>query len=81
MKSNKDQIQSQFEKRSKLEQDFMDRFLAASEKYYKHIMDLRAVDAEDYNVLKIRLETDIQNLEQHLESMRATSIEHRETRL
>ena len=29
-------------------------------------------DAEDYNMLKIRLETDIQNLEQHLEVMRAT---------
>ena len=29
-------------------------------------------DAEEYNILKIRLETDIQNLEQYLEAMRAT---------
>lgn len=34
--------------------------------------DLRVADAEEYNILKIRLETDIQNLEQYLEAMRAT---------
>ena len=32
----------------------------------------RVNDAEEYNILKIRLETDVQNLEQHLEAMRAT---------
>ncbi len=32
----------------------------------------RCTDAEDFHILKIRLETDIQNLEQHLEAMRAT---------
>ena len=33
---------------------------------------MQAKDAEDYNKLKIKLETDIQTLEQQLEAMRAT---------
>lgn len=72
MKSHKDEMQLKFERRSKFEQEFMERYLTESESYYKQLIDLRAVDAEDYSVLKIRLETDIQNLEQHLEAMRAT---------
>jgi chromosome segregation ATPase len=35
-------------------------------------MALPTHQGEDYNLLKVRLETDIQNLEQHLETMRAT---------
>lgn len=50
----------------------MERYLAAAESYHCQLEELRVADAEDYNVLKIRLETDIQNLEQHLEAMRAT---------
>lgn len=42
------------------------------EEYNNEIVRLRQQDAEDFNILKIRLETDIQNLEQHLEAMRAT---------
>ena len=36
------------------------------------IEEMQAKDAEDYNKLKIKLETDIQTLEQQLEAMRAT---------
>ncbi|GMH33905.1 hypothetical protein BSKO_01739 [Bryopsis sp. KO-2023] len=72
LQSNTSEMQQMFDKRGKLEQDFMERYLAAAEDYHKQLEDLRVADAEDYNVLKIRLETDIQNLEQHLEAMRAT---------
>merc|ERR1739841_357411 len=43
-----------------------------AEQYQQQLEKLRRDDAEDYNILKIRLETDIQNLQQHLEAMRAT---------
>lgn len=44
----------------------------SNEAYQKALDDLRVQEAEDYSLLKVRLETDIQNLEQHLETMRAT---------
>lgn len=43
------------------------RYLATVENYQQQLEALRISDAEDYHILKIRLETDIQNLEQHLE--------------
>ena len=42
------------------------------EQYQKEIEELLVKDAEEYNKLKIKLETDIQTLEQQLEEMRAT---------
>lgn len=42
------------------------------EKYQQEISDLLVKDTEEYNKLKIKLETDIQTLEQQLEEMRAT---------
>merc|ERR1719171_768465 len=38
----------------------------------KQLEAQRVQDAEDYNILKIKLETEIQTLEQQLEEMRAT---------
>jgi hypothetical protein len=43
-----------------------------AEQYQQALETQRVQDAEEYSILKIRLETDIQNLEQHLEAMRAT---------
>jgi len=70
--SNRAEIQELFDKRSRLEQEFMERYLASVENYQQMLEALRVSDAEEYHILKIRLETDIQNLEQHLETMRAT---------
>lgn len=61
-----------FEKRDKMEIDFMEKYLETAQDYHMQLEQLRVADAEEYNILKIRLETDIQNLEQHLEAMRAT---------
>ncbi|KAK9817150.1 hypothetical protein WJX72_010361 [[Myrmecia] bisecta] len=70
--ANKADMDKLFEQRGTTEQKFMDRYLASAEEYQRLLEELRTADAEDYNVLKIRLETDVQNLEQHLEAMRAT---------
>jgi dynein regulatory complex protein 1 len=70
--NNQKDLNDLFERRGKLEADFMERYLATVEKYQAALEALRCSDAEDVHVLKIRLETDIQNLEQHLETMRAT---------
>mmetsp|Transcript_5457 Transcript_5457/g.9456 ORF Transcript_5457/g.9456 Transcript_5457/m.9456 type:complete len:705 (-) Transcript_5457:793-2907(-) len=70
--ANRKELNELFEKRSKMEADFMERYLAAVENYQMLLEALRCSDAEDFHILKIRLETDIQNLEQHLEAMRAT---------
>lgn len=70
--NNHREMKELFDKRSKMEQDFMERYLATVESYQNQLEGIRVDDAEDYHILKIRLETDIQNLEQHLETMRAT---------
>lgn len=72
LEANRRELQDLFDKRSKMEQDFMDRYLSSVEHYQQQLEQLRIADAEDYHILKIRLETDIQSLEQHLEAMRAT---------
>ncbi|EFJ47566.1 hypothetical protein VOLCADRAFT_81425 [Volvox carteri f. nagariensis] len=72
LESNRREMQELFDRRSRLEQDFMDRYLAAVENYQQQLEGHRQMDAEEYHILKIKLETDIQNLEQHLEAMRAT---------
>ncbi|GLC76023.1 DNA replication checkpoint protein Drc1 [Pleodorina starrii] len=72
LESNRREMQELFDRRSRLEQDFMDRYLAAVESYQQQLEGHRQMDAEEYHILKIKLETDIQNLEQHLEAMRAT---------
>ena len=43
-----------------------------ADSFQQELEELRVQDAEDYNILKVKLEKDIQNLEQHLEAMRAT---------
>mmetsp|Transcript_18056 Transcript_18056/g.45712 ORF Transcript_18056/g.45712 Transcript_18056/m.45712 type:complete len:694 (-) Transcript_18056:255-2336(-) len=70
--SNKLEMDNLFEKRSQIEHNFMEATQERAEQYFKALEDLRVADAEEYNILKIRLESDIQNLEQYLEAMRAT---------
>lgn len=69
---NKLEIDSLFERRREMEMVYMEAKQARDEQYLKEIEDLRVRDAEDYNELKIKLETNIQTLEQQLEEMRAT---------
>ena len=59
---NKTEMLALFDKRSKGEQDFLERYLSTVESYQQTLEALRVSDAEDYHILKIRLETDIQVL-------------------
>jgi dynein regulatry complex protein 1 len=66
------EMQQIIDRRSQSEQDFMERHLAMVETYQKQLFDLHVNDAQEYNSLKIRLESDRQNLEKHMEMMLAT---------
>ena len=70
--ANKAEMAALFDRRRAMEQLFMEKTQARAEKYQAELEQIRVDDAEEYNMLKIRLETDIQQLSQHLETMRAT---------
>ncbi len=69
---NKGEIDSLFDRRRTMELAYMDAKQQREEQYQHEIDELRVKGGEDYNKLKIKLETDIQTLEQQLEEMRAT---------
>lgn len=54
LNANKKEMGDLFERRSRMEADFMERFLAAVENYQGVLEALRIADAEDYHILKIR---------------------------
>ncbi|GAQ88914.1 hypothetical protein KFL_004690070 [Klebsormidium nitens] len=70
--NNKAEIAALFEARRARENAFLERCAAATGEYWAALEALRASDAEQYARLKGQLETDIHNLEQHLQHMRAT---------
>jgi len=72
LERNKEEIDALFDKRKTAELDFMDQKQKREEMYQKEVEDLIVHDQEEYNKLKIKLETDIQTLEQQLEEMQAT---------
>lgn len=66
------EMEAVHERRSLMEQQYMDRFFETAESYETMLNEIRQTDNDEYNSLKVKLETDIQTLEQHLETMRAT---------
>jgi dynein regulatory complex protein 1 len=70
--SNKQEFDTLVDKNRTMLMQTMDAKLQREEEYQQEIEDLRNKDSEDYNKLKIKLQTDIQTLEQQLEEMRAT---------
>ncbi|XP_030830868.1 dynein regulatory complex protein 1 [Strongylocentrotus purpuratus] len=54
------------------ELDYMHQREKRVEEYEQQIQHLRIQDAEEYNMVKIKLETDVQVLEQQLQQMKAT---------
>ncbi|KAF6263341.1 sperm tail-domain-containing protein [Scenedesmus sp. NREL 46B-D3] len=70
--SNRKEVAALLEARSAAEANFTEKYLGAVESYAANLEELRHADAEEYQVLKIKLESDIAVLEQHLETMRAT---------
>ena len=70
--ANKGEIDDLFDRRKQAELDFMAVKQKREEAHQQEIEDLIVHDSEEYNKLKIKLETDIQTLEQQLEEMQAT---------
>jgi len=70
--ANQDEINSLFAKRREMELDYMETKQKKQQEYMDEISRMRVRDSEEYHKLKIKLETDIQTLEQQLQEMRAT---------
>ncbi|KAI8928360.1 sperm tail-domain-containing protein [Entophlyctis helioformis] len=65
-------IEQLFETRRQNEAKYMHERADRIEDHIKQLEALRVHDAEEYNLVKIKLETDVQVLEQQLQQMRAT---------
>jgi len=72
LKKNKAEVDSLFERRRQAELDYTSAKKKREESHQAEIEDLIVHDHEEYSKLKIKLETDIQTLEQQLEEMQAT---------
>lgn len=72
LRRNSAEIDGLFEKRREMELAFMEAKQQRQEQSQREIEDLLNRDGEEYTKLKVKLETDIQTLEQQLEEMRAT---------
>ncbi|CBN80015.1 conserved unknown protein [Ectocarpus siliculosus] len=70
--ANKAEVDGLFEKRREMELSYMESKQKRQEQYQAEIEALLTRDGEEHTKLKIKLETDIQTLEQQLEEMRAT---------
>ncbi|CAH1776094.1 unnamed protein product [Owenia fusiformis] len=64
--------ETNMEGRRDKEVDFMTQRDTRVDDYEQQLQHLRIQDAEEYNMVKIKLETDVQILEQQLQQMRAT---------
>ncbi|KAL0587613.1 hypothetical protein ABG067_002909 [Albugo candida] len=71
VEANRAEIDALFDARREMEISFLEMKQARDEKNVQEIEALRVRDAEEYNGLKIKLETNMQTLEQQLEDMRA----------
>ncbi|KAJ3414827.1 hypothetical protein HDV05_005984 [Chytridiales sp. JEL 0842] len=65
-------IEAIFSQRRENERKYMEERADRIEDHIKQLESLRVRDAEEYNLVKIKLETDVQVLEQQLQQMRAT---------
>jgi dynein regulatory complex protein 1 len=72
LQANKREIDGLFDRRKQAELNFMAMKQKREEQHQQEIEDVIVHDSEEYNKLKIKLETDIQTLEQQLEEMQAT---------
>eukprot|EP01137_Pigoraptor_chileana_P011389 Opistho-2@62167 len=72
MESNRKEIEALMKQRRDKEQEFMETREKRVEENESALEQLRVNDAEEYNMIKIKLETDVQVLEQQLQAMKAT---------
>ena len=72
MHSNQTELSALMQKRLDKEEAYMEARRRRVDEDQRQLEGQRVQDAEDLNILKIKLETEIQTLEQQLEEMRAT---------
>jgi len=72
MQAHETEINALMDKRREKEEQYMEARRRRVDEDQRQLEAQRVQDAEDYNILKIKLETEIQTLEQQLEEMRAT---------
>lgn len=70
--SNRREIDALFEARRTMEARYVESKLTREEAQARELADMQAADAENYQKLKVKLETDVQILEQQLEAMKFT---------
>ncbi|KAI9002294.1 hypothetical protein BC832DRAFT_112391 [Gaertneriomyces semiglobifer] len=70
--ANVKEVEVLMEQRRRNEEKFMSERSDRIERHVDELEALRVRDAEEYNLVKIKLETDVQVLEQQLQQMRAT---------
>ena len=69
---NSNEIENLFTSRRENERKFMEERGERMEDHIQQLEQLRIHDAEEYNLVKIKLETDVKVLEQQLQQMRGT---------
>ncbi|KAG5186134.1 sperm tail-domain-containing protein [Tribonema minus] len=72
LSANKAEVDALFDKRREGELAYMEARARRQAQYQAEVEELLTRDGEEYIKLKVKLETDIQTLEQQLEEMRAT---------
>lgn len=72
IESNRKKWESSMQQRHDKEVEYMDSRRKRVEDHENQLQTLRVQDAEEYNMVKIKLETDVQILEQQLQQMKAT---------
>ncbi|KAI9344658.1 sperm tail-domain-containing protein [Obelidium mucronatum] len=72
IETNMKEAESLFSQRRDNEGKYLEERADRIEDHAKQLEALRVRDAEEYNLVKIKLETDVQVLEQQLQQMRAT---------
>ena len=72
MSANKEELYALMKKRGDKEEQYMEARRRRVDEDQRQLEAQRVQDLEDYNILKIKLETEVATLEQQLEEMRAT---------
>ncbi|XP_032232774.1 dynein regulatory complex protein 1 isoform X2 [Nematostella vectensis] len=72
IENNRKKWESSMQQRRDKEVEYMEARRNRVEDYENQLQTLRIQDAEEYNMVKIKLETDVQILEQQLQQMKAT---------
>lgn len=70
--ANTAEIDALNEKRQRNERDYMEKLQERAEEHAKDLEQLKTQDSEDYNIVKINLQTEVQSLQQQLREMKAT---------